>query len=108
MFNLYYGIPTGTAFTPFIGVGIGESHVSWGDNFRARGPTIYDGTSTHFAYQGIVGIDYALAPKWTFSADYRIKASDDYTFYGSTLGTVITDFNDRNRSIVLSLRYTLD
>ncbi len=106
MVNLLYEVPTGTVLRPYFGVGGGGSHISWGDNFRNRGPIIYDGTDTKFVWQGMIGVAYAVTPNIDLTVDYRIKTAESFTFRGSFPGTAITDFNARTRTLSLGARYT--
>jgi opacity protein-like surface antigen len=107
MINVLYDVPTGIGFMPYIGFGGGGSHISWGDNFRARTPpVIYDGSNLKFAWQGIVGVAYAITPKIDLTLDYRIKGTESLTFRGSTPGTVIADFTDLTQSVFIGLRYS--
>jgi opacity protein-like surface antigen len=107
MANLIYELNTGTAFMPYVGGGVGLAHISWGENFRATGPIVYDGTEVRFTWQGIVGIAYAVTPRLTLTVDGRIKESDGYTFPGSAPGLSIKNFNDLTRSVFVGLRYAL-
>jgi OOP family OmpA-OmpF porin len=107
MINVLYDVPTGTDIMPYVGFGGGGSHISWGDNFRApAAPVIYDGSNLKFAWQGIVGVAYAITPKIDLTLDYRIKGTESLTFRGSAPGTVITDFTDLTHSVFIGLRYS--
>ena len=77
MLNGYYRFHNRTPFTPYIGAGIGEATVSL-NNTRPtagvdRGP--FGGTDAVFAYQGIAGISYPIAPHLTIAAEYRYFAT---------------------------------
>jgi OOP family OmpA-OmpF porin len=77
MFNGYYRFHNRTPFTPYIGAGVGDAVVSL-NNARPtlgldRGP--FGGTDADFAYQGIAGVSYAVAPHLSISAEYRYFAS---------------------------------
>jgi outer membrane protein OmpA-like peptidoglycan-associated protein len=71
--NVYYDIATGTAITPFIGVGVGGVDVS-ADKIRyttAALHTLSNKDQIVFGYQGIVGASYALTDTLSLKADYR-------------------------------------
>jgi len=77
MLNGYYRLHNSTPFIPYIGGGIGEAIVSL-NNARAaagvdRGP--FGGTDAAFAYQGIAGVAYPVAPHLSIAAEYRYFAS---------------------------------
>ena len=77
MLNGYYRFHNRTPFTPYIGAGVGEATVSL-NNTRPtagvdRGP--FGGTDAVFAYQGIAGISYPIAPHLAIAAEYRYFAT---------------------------------
>jgi len=105
MANVIYDIPTGIALQPYIGAGIGGAHVSWGDNFRPTGTSIiYDGSGVKFAWQAIVGAEYAVTPRLTATLDFRVKGSDGYSF-PSTSGVSADKFDYLTRTVLLGFRY---
>jgi OmpA-OmpF porin, OOP family len=77
MFNGYYRFHNETPFTPYIGGGLGEAVVVL-NNAR---PTFgldrrpFGGTDCEFAYQGIAGVSFPIAPRLSMSAEYRYFAS---------------------------------
>ncbi|MGH6894667.1 MAG: outer membrane protein, partial [Dongiaceae bacterium] len=80
MANGYYRLDTGTDFTPYIGGGVGiallDLDMRRGDEGRFHALD----TDTQFAYQGIAGISYALAPHWSVGVDYRFFGTQDPSF----------------------------
>lgn len=83
MLNGIYDINTGTALTPYLGVGagVGFNHVSL-TGARPAGSAVglYNGSDTTFAYQGIAGFSYALSPNLSLTTDYRYFATTDTSF----------------------------
>jgi len=77
MANLYYDIPTGTAFTPYIGAGVGGAYVSAEDLRLNNAGLVADGGDWAFAYQGIAGVAYAINNNLSLKADYRYFATTD-------------------------------
>jgi opacity protein-like surface antigen len=77
MLNGYYRFHNKTPFTPYIGAGVGEVTVSL-NNAR---PTVgvdrrpFSGSDAVFAYQGIAGLSYPIAPHLTIAAEYRYFAT---------------------------------
>jgi OmpA-OmpF porin, OOP family len=77
MFNGYYRFHNETPFTPYIGGGLGEAVVVL-NNAR---PTFgldrrpFGGTDCEFAYQGVAGVSFPIAPRLSMSAEYRYFAS---------------------------------
>jgi OmpA-OmpF porin, OOP family len=88
MANALYDFMPGAAITPYIGAGAGIAFVD---------PSISPGCtmcSTQFAYQGIVGIGYNMAPGWRLDLDGR--------YYGTTNPG---QYNNNNFSVMLGLTY---
>jgi opacity protein-like surface antigen len=112
MANLFYDLSTGTRFVPYLGGGMGMSHLSWGNNFRANLnalPYTYDDSGTEFAWQGIAGLAYHLTRKLAITTDFRIKGSSGYKFSSSGPATTdITRFDYMTRSLFVGLRYSFD
>jgi len=112
MANILYDISTGTRFTPYVGGGIGLSHLSWGNNFRANLnelPYIYDDSGSEFGWQVIVGLAYNITSRLALTTDFRYKGSSGYTFHSSGPSyTNITNFDYKTSDLFFGLRYSFD
>ncbi len=77
MANLFYDFPTNSAWSPYIGGGIGFAQIHL-DN--AAGNT--DETAVEFAYQALAGFGYSPAslPNTQWSIGYRYLATTDADF----------------------------
>jgi opacity protein-like surface antigen len=110
MVNGLYDVDTGTAITPYFGGGIGLSHLSWGQNFRAdlkKLPYIYDDSGTKLAWQAMIGVAYALTDHLALTLDGRYKGSSGYTFHSSGPSSAdITNFDYKTRSLFAGARYS--
>ena len=88
MANALYDFFPGATITPYVGAGAGIAFVD---------PSISPGCtmcSTQFAYQGIVGIGYNMAPGWRLDLDGR--------YYGTTNPG---QYTNNNLSVMLGLTY---
>ena len=88
MANALYDFFPGAVITPYVGAGAGIAFVD---------PSISPGCtmcSTQFAYQGIVGIGYNMAPGWRLDLDGR--------YYGTTNPG---QYTNNNLSVMLGLTY---
>jgi outer membrane protein OmpA-like peptidoglycan-associated protein len=88
MANALYDFFPGAVITPYVGAGAGIAFVD---------PSISPGCtmcSTQFAYQGIVGIGYNMAPGWRLDLDGR--------YYGTTNPG---QYTNNNLSLMLGLTY---
>jgi outer membrane protein OmpA-like peptidoglycan-associated protein len=86
--NVLYDFAPGATITPYIGAGAGVAFVD---------PSISPGCtmcSTQFAYQGIIGIGYNMAPGWRLDLDGR--------YYGTTNPG---QYTNNNLSVMLGLTY---
>jgi len=107
MANVLYDFRFGGPVVPYIGVGIGGTNISWGNNFRnPQEPSIYDHDSSHLGWQGMVGASYDFNQKMELGLDFRVKgAPATYSFPGSQAGTSINDFHYLTHSVFLTFRY---
>jgi len=71
MANVLYDFAPGAAITPYIGAGAGVAFV---DPSLSSGCTM---CGTQFAYQGIVGVSYTVAPGWRIDLDGRYFGTTD-------------------------------
>ena len=88
MANALYDFFPGATITPYVGAGAGIAFV---DPSIAPGCTM---CSTQFAYQGIIGIGYNMAPGWRLDLDGR--------YYGTTNPG---QYQNNNLSVMLGLTY---
>ena len=88
MANVLYDFAPGATITPYVGAGVGIAFV---DPSLASGCTL---CGTQFAYQGIVGVGYNVAPGWRIDLDGR--------YYGTTNPG---QYTNNNISVMLGLTY---
>jgi OOP family OmpA-OmpF porin len=77
MLNQYYRFENPTPFTPYVGGGVGESSVALNNTRPVGGADTgpFSGTDAVFAYQGIAGVAYPIAPHLSLAAEYRYFAT---------------------------------
>ena len=104
MLNLLYDIPTGTAFTPYLGVGGGYARVK-ADGVRpiAAGLVDVDDSDNVFAYQGILGVAYGITPNLKLGLDYRYFATQDPEFSASNGASVDSEYSAH--TVLIGLRW---
>ena len=105
MVNGIVDFKNGTKFTPYVGIGIGESRVSW-DNVRASsGAASYvDDSKVVFAYQGMIGVAYDLTNAVKIDLEYRYFQTYRPKFTDST-GQEGSIHGNTNHSILIGARY---
>lgn len=74
MFNGYYDIDTGTAYTPYLGAGLGVAHVNAKSNVPGSIISV-TGSDTVFAYQAMAGLEYELDTNFGIYGEYRYFSS---------------------------------
>ncbi|MBM3598606.1 MAG: OmpA family protein [Alphaproteobacteria bacterium] len=79
MANLLYDFNTGTAWEPYLGVGLGTAQVQY-NTVRGGGVGYVDDTDWKLAYQLIAGLAYWFDPNWAITADYRFFGTTDPRF----------------------------
>lgn len=80
MANLYYDFDTGTPLEVYLGIGVGFSDLSLHDVSTA-GARLFDGSGLVFAYQPMIGVDYALNDRWSIGLQYRYFATTAASFH---------------------------
>ncbi len=107
MANGYYDFLNSSAFTPYIGGGIGAGRVSANDvGINSPFTFTFSGSDWQFAYQGIAGVRYSINPTWSASVDYRYFATLDPKFTVNILGvnhTQSTEYHTHN--VMVGLQY---
>lgn len=78
MFNVYYDHDTGTAWTPYIGGGVGAAIVDF--EASSGGNSVVDDSDTVLAFQARTGIGYEISPSVVLSVGYRFFGTDDPQF----------------------------
>ncbi|HSE77839.1 MAG TPA: OmpA family protein [Alphaproteobacteria bacterium] len=99
--NVVYELSTGTSFSPYAGIGVGGARVAL--DARPIALTSVDDDDTRFAYQGLIGVAYALGPQLRLWFDYRYFATQDPEFRRST--GVQFDSEYRAHTVMAGIRY---
>ncbi|AGF77348.1 opacity protein [Desulfocapsa sulfexigens DSM 10523] len=94
MVNGFYDVDTGSAWTPFVGGGIGWSKLDIND----AGFNDSDSDDV-FTYQFIGGVAYAFNDQWSVDAQYRFIGTSEASIDGA-------DFNVNSNDLMLGLRYS--
>jgi outer membrane protein OmpA-like peptidoglycan-associated protein len=87
---------------PYIGIGVGASHVSL-DNVRANGTTLSNSSDNVFAYEPIVGVNYLVTPNLALGLEYRYFATVDPTFSYSPGGRL--GLKNESHNVLASLTW---
>jgi opacity protein-like surface antigen len=98
LFNAWLDIPTGTAFQPYVGGGIGEAWNTLGTtHFETEGQPVFNEgsrTTNHIAFTAGAGVGYAIGTNWTLDAGYRYLDAGSFSTDGiltTTAGDQIQD-----------------
>ncbi|MBY0354539.1 MAG: outer membrane beta-barrel protein [Rickettsiales bacterium] len=99
MGNVFYDIPTGTQFVPYVGAGVGVSRV----DINAPAVSLND-SDTVFAYQFMGGLGYSPTsfPNTTLTVGYRYFATEDPEF---TVGTAGVDHELSSHNAEVGARF---
>ncbi len=105
MLNGFYDIQTGSAFTPYVGLGLGYARVSADGITTSGGGVTNSDDDNKFAYQAIAGVAYQLTPAVSLTADYRYFATQDPSFRLSNGASVEGEYKTHNVMLGLLLRF---
>jgi outer membrane protein OmpA-like peptidoglycan-associated protein len=112
--NALYDFDIGLPFLyPYIGAGVGYQEVGLRDFYSQTGDAYSNQTKGAFAYQGIVGLSYPIAPVPGLSATLEYRFTDElggekYKFSLGPNEPAVAEFkrsNDANHSFQVGLRY---
>lgn len=105
MGNLLLDFDTGTAFTPYVGGGIGYAWSDLEDYGIEAVPEVLDDDDSAFAWQLIGGIGFALNQQATVTLDYRyFTTTADVTTTADT-GSVSNEVDLDSDTLTLGLRF---
>ena len=99
-----FGVPT-YGFVPHLGVGVGWANARFDHAGPFNGEEL-SGNQSLFAYQGIAGVDYRIAPQIKMSLDYKYLGTESGNYYlspgvfGTRASTSIQD-----QAVLLGIRY---
>jgi len=99
MVNGYYDFCNATAFTPYVGVGIGVAKLDFSVEEGL------DESDTVFAYQMMVGAGYALTKQISLEVEYRYFGTQDPEFDDGLGGTVEAEVSDHNLMVGLRILF---
>ncbi len=105
MANVLFDLDIGVDWmSPYVGAGVGWSWMDGSGSVNTGAFTRwYDGTDNQFAYQGIVGLSFPIAPLpgLAITAEYRYFATLDPEFAG-------VELQNRNHSFLIGARYAFN
>ncbi len=104
MANAFYDLPTESAWSPYIGGGIGLAYIHMETNSGVGNTS--SNSSPQFAWQGMAGIGYSPSsvPNTQWTLGYRYLATNDPEFSGT--GTnVITSYSTHNLELGAKFRF---
>jgi OmpA-OmpF porin, OOP family len=101
MANVLYDIPLSSRFALSLGGGIGADNVSFDDGAGV------DDDSWGFAYQGIVGLSYAVGRSTEVTLNYRYLVADGGSFSGGPLPATYHSDDFENHAVTIGLRFDL-
>ncbi len=105
--NGYYDYDTKTAFTPYVGAGLGLAISDYKNLGGLRdGSSLKENSVLELAYQGIVGVSAQVDKNWSVSADYRYIGTQDAKVH-STVGHNV-EVENQSHNILVGVRYSFD
>lgn len=105
MMNGLYDFHTGTAWTPYLGAGVGGAYIN-NSKIRNSSGTLTDDGDIAFAYQGIAGMSYALNEHLALNADYRYLRTLDGSYkVDSSVGSGKTKGPYEAHSLMVGFTY---
>ncbi len=108
LLNGYYDFSTGSAFTPYVGAGLGVAMVEAEGFGVAAIPDVLDDDDTVIAYQIMAGIGYDLSDRTNLFAEYRYFGTESAEVTTSvSTGSVDTDLDFGSAQFRFGVRINL-
>jgi outer membrane protein OmpA-like peptidoglycan-associated protein len=111
MANGYYDFNRGGVVQPYVGLGVGMADVEIDGGDVLPAPEVFvDGSDTVFAWQGMIGLGWQVAPQLTLDLGYRYFSADGVEFDGAidllqpTAFTAEGDYDQQ--AVTVGLRYS--
>lgn len=101
--NVLYDVDLGSSWTPYVGVGAGALRYR-ASGLRTSGGSLTD-SDVVFAYQGIIGVSYAVTPNSRFFLDYRYLRADDPSVRDAAGNSLRTEYH--SNTLMFGFRFTL-
>ncbi len=95
MANAYFDYLTCTPWTPYVGAGLGISHIKADDGYVAK-------SANNLAWQVMAGLAYDIDSNWTVDAGYRYA---DLGRIRKNWGEGVTKVTARDHEIMFGARY---
>ena len=105
MVNGYYDFATDSAWTPYIGLGVGAASVSF-DGVSPVGGSQIDDSDLAFAYQAIAGISRDVTEQTAMFAEYRFFGVPDLGLKTDSGVSVDSDYGEHR--IMVGLKWSFD
>ncbi|MBX2836750.1 MAG: outer membrane beta-barrel protein [Gammaproteobacteria bacterium] len=108
LLNGYYDFATASAFTPYVGAGLGVAMIE-AEGFGVDAiPDVLDDDDTVIAYQIMAGIGYELSDRTNLFAEYRYLGTESAEVTTSvSTGSVVTDLDFGSTQFRFGVRISL-
>ncbi|MGA0934126.1 MAG: outer membrane beta-barrel protein [Pseudohongiellaceae bacterium] len=103
MLNAYYDFVTDSAFTPYVGVGIGTANTEI--EFRPSAVGVLSDDDDGFVYQFILGISYDINDAFSAYGSYTFRDADEASLDARLLPANF-DINNESNVLNVGLRYS--
>lgn len=107
MINAFYDFNREGRIRPYVGVGVGGANI---EADGGAGPISFDDDDTVFAYQGLVGVAFALTEQLDLDVGYRYFVAPDAGFTGTidieTPEPFSFDGDYEHQAVTVGLRYS--
>jgi outer membrane protein OmpA-like peptidoglycan-associated protein len=104
MVNVVYDFDVDWPVRPYVGAGLGAGRVK-ADGISPVSTTRIDDTDTAFAYQAMVGVEWAMTDRLHLNAGYRYFAVPDLEFRAASGANVDSEYSAHG--VTLGLRFLL-
>jgi opacity protein-like surface antigen len=101
--NVLYEFDTAVV-RPYLGAGLGVSHIDWGQVYASISTPNFDGTHTSLQYQFIGGVGTRFTDATLLFVEYRYIGSGTASF-PSSVGAILQNHHDHSNNALVGLRF---
>lgn len=103
--NGYFDFRTNLPVVPYIGAGVGATHIRHEDDGRGGAIASIDDNDTALAYQVMAGLTYNMSENLAIGVEYRFHETEDFTLSRSAGPDFEDEYNHHSAMLTVRLGF---
>ena len=105
MVNGYFDFRTNLVVVPYVGAGVGATHIRHEDNGAGGALATIDDNDTALSYQVMAGFNYNMSENLAIGVEYRFHETEDFTFTRSAGADFEDEYNHHSAMVTVRLGF---